>query len=135
MADRQFYALEGSLTPRVVVLTGTVTLGSGGAIAASGVDAEGFSVVKTGSEAGRYTVTLNDAYPKFRGAHVSVRGATDAAYTTANGLWHGLTRNVAVSTTRTLDLQLQRTDTGADAEAIDNAVLDITLVLANTGTA
>jgi len=131
MADRQFRPMQGSLTNRVACLYGQVVLGSTGAI--SSQTSDGFSVAKTGGEVGRYTVTLNDVYNKLLGVSCNVVGATDAAYTTANGVFSGLLRNNAVATAKTFDIQMQRTDTGADAEVEDNLTLLICISVKNSG--
>ena len=50
--------------------------------------------------------------------------AADAAYTAAKATWANV-RNNTVSTTGSFQIQMIRTDTFADAEAEDNAVLHI----------
>lgn len=127
MADRSFYPPKGSLSRNLVTLVGTLVTTTSGTIGSS--DCDGFSIAKTGSEAGRYTVTLGDKYAKLRGVSCAVKGAADAAYTTAKGIWMGLIRNNAVATSKTFDIQFQRTDTGADAELEDAAEVFITIFL------
>lgn len=121
--------MVGSITNGVACLYGQVVLGSGGAISSTTTD--GFTIVKTAAKVGRYTITA-DAYNKLLAINVSVIGATDAAYTATKGLWMGLVRNNNVSTTGTVEIQLQDPATSADAEAIDNASLLIEITLKNS---
>lgn len=135
MASRNLFRDQGSLTQGIVKLYGRVVLGATGAISTTTpAQADGFAIIKTAAEAGRYSVTLNDPYRAVVGVSCIIVGAADAAYTTANGLWNGLIRNKAVSTTRTFDIQFQRTDTGADAEIEDNLTFYIEITLANSTT-
>lgn len=126
MANRYFKDEVKTLESSIVKLYGNMTFGSSGAISAS--TTKGFSVAKTGSETGRYTVTLEDKYNEFKGCHVTVEGPADAAATTADGYWTFI-RNEAVGTTKTFDIQFVRTDTGADANPTSGnlAFLEITL--------
>lgn len=133
MASRNMHRDLGSLTKGVVSLYGRVLLGASGAISTATLPiTQGFTIVKTAAKTGRYTVTLQDRYFSLLGVNVTILGATDAAYTTAKGQWNGLVRNNLVSTSKTLDLQMQRTDTGADAEVEDNLTLFIELKLTLT---
>ena len=114
----------------IVKLFGKVVTSTSGAI--SSQVSKGFTVAKTGSETGRYTVTLSEKYSSLRGCSVALQGAADAAYTTANGLGWFL-RGVDVgASTPLLYIQFYRTDTGADAEVIDAAEFYIELTLKNT---
>jgi hypothetical protein len=130
MANRQFQQFQGSLEKGVVKLFATITTTTSGAIGST--SALGLTVAKVGSEAGRYRLTLDDKYTRLLAVNAIVSGAADAAYTTAAGV-NALVRNVAVSSaTPILDLQLCRTDTGADAEVIDGAVIYVELTLKNS---
>lgn len=130
MASRQFQQFQYSLERGVVKLFATVVTSTSGAIASS--DAMGMAVTKVGSEAGRYKLTLQDAYQRMLSCSVMVSGASDAAYTTAKGI-QAIVRNVAVSgATPALEVQLVRTDTGADAEVEDGATIWIEVTLSNS---
>ncbi len=141
MADRRFYEIGGgrggTLTPGLVKLTGQVLLGASGAIATSAgaIDCEGFTIAKTGGETGRYTLTLEDKYAKFRGGSVSILGADDAAYSNTAGrdyFWRN--DNVtAGGAAKTVDLQFVDGATSADAEVPNNLTLYIELTLVNSG--
>jgi hypothetical protein len=121
MGQRMKFPLAGVFGREWSLAMGTVVLGAGGAIASqTGARDAGFTVVKTGSEAGRYTVTFDELVSDIvlLGAHVI--GAADAAYTnTAGGAGMTFLRNKA-PTTRTVDVQFTRSDTSADAEITDN---------------
>lgn len=130
MADRYFKDHVKTLEGGIVKLFGKVVTSTSGAIGSQ--ESKGFTVTKTGSETGRYTITLDDKYQSLRGMSVALQGAVDAAYTTAAGLgW--FVRGVAVSSSNPLlYIQFYRTDTGADAEVIDAAEFYIELSLKNS---
>jgi hypothetical protein len=124
MANRNFYPSGGSLSREVKKLYGKVTIGASGAISAQ--DCLGFTVAKTAGETGRYTVTLNDKYFAFRGCLVTIEGVADAALTV---LYAGV-RNVAVSTTKTFDIQCVGA-IATDTNPASTNVLHIEITLQN----
>lgn len=130
MANRYFKDHVKTLEGGAVKLFGKVVTSTGGAI--SSQTSKGFTVTKTGSETGRYTITLEDKYSSLLGVSVALQGAADAAYTTANGLgW--FIRGVAVgAATPLFYVQFYRTDTGADAEVINAAEFYLEITLKNT---
>lgn len=130
MANRYFKGDVKTLEGGIVKLFGKVVTTTSGTIGSQ--VSKGFTVTKTGSEAGRYTVTLEDKYTSLRGCSVALQGAADTAYTTAAGLgW--FVRGVDVgAATPLLYIQFYRTDTGADAEVINSAEFYIELTLKNT---
>ncbi len=131
MAARMFSPLVGSLQKGVVFLFGTLILSTSGTIGTANTRKKsGFTVAKTGSEAGRYTVTFDDVYQALLWYDGKITGATDAAYTTAKGLGV-LVRNVNIAA-KTLDIQFVRTDTGADAEIEDSASIYLAFALSNS---
>jgi len=130
VASRMFQQFQGSLERGVVKLFATVTTSTSGTV--SSQDAMGLVVSKVSGKAGRYKLTLADAYQRVLACSAVVIGAADAAYATANGV-QAILRNVAVSgAAPALEVQLCRTDTGADAEVIDAAVILIELTLSNS---
>jgi hypothetical protein len=130
MASHLFQQFQGSLEKGVVKLFCTVVTSTTGAIASS--DMLGGTVAKVGGEAGRYRITLAGAYQRLLGASVIVSGAADAAYTSTAGV-QAIVRNVSINdATPTLDVQLIRTDTAADAEVEDGASIFIELTLSNS---
>lgn len=125
MANRKFYPARGSLSREIVKLYGSVTIGTSGAIDAQ--SAKGFSVTQTDSEAGRYTVALEDAYTAFRGCNVVVEGVDDAALTV---LYAGV-RNVDVSAAaKSFDIQFVGA-VATDTDPASGNVLHIEIVLQN----
>lgn len=114
----------------VVKLFGTLVIGSTGAITSQ--SCKGFSVAKTASETGRYTVTLEDKYNGFLGANVTLEGAADTAFASA-GLAH-FVRNVAVSASvPKLDLQISSAvATPADIDLPSGTKVYIELTLKNS---
>lgn len=134
MASRSFYPLEGTLTPGLVILSGEFTTTTSGTIGTS--DTEGFTVTKTGSEVGRYTVQLGrssslvDKYPKIRGVLTTVIGPDDAAMTDAKGLTC-VVRDDDVASDGTFEVQFCDQDSGADAELQDGAKVLLVFFLKN----
>lgn len=131
MADRNFKDEVRTLESAVVELYGQVTFGSSGAISSQAC--QGFSVAQTAAETGRYTVTLEDSYNSFKGCQVTLEAAADAALTTADGNW-AVVRNVSVGTSGggTFDVQLVRTDTGADADPTSGTVMHLAIKVKNS---
>lgn len=113
----------------VVKLYGTFTTTTSGTIGSS--SCKGFSVAKTATETGRYTVTLGDKWNGLLGVNVAIEGAADAAYTASQGLC-SLLRNVDVSSAKTLDIQFADPATSADAELEDGAKVYIEITLKNS---
>lgn len=129
MAQRDFRKRFLSLDTDVVKLYGQVTFGASGAV--SDQDCRGFSVAKTGSENGRYTVTLEDRYYKFLGCNVVTEIAADTAHTATDGLITAV-RNVDLAS-KTLDIQYIETDgNAADTNPASGYVAYIEITLKNS---
>lgn len=114
---------------RKELLTGVVVLGASGAIS-SGATQDGWTVAKTASETGRYTVTLGKKYSTIEYGHVVVEGAADAAPVAAKGQV-AMLRNVSASG-KTLDFQLLTPSLAAgaavDVNAEDSTTLRIIII-------
>lgn len=121
-----FYKPQGSLNVNVVELFGNFTIGSSGAVSAS--SAKGFSVAKTGSETGRYTITLVDQYNYFLGAQVTVALAADAA-AGSDGFIPSV-RNVDMAS-KTFDIQISDA-AGADTNPASGFVIYVAVKLQNS---
>jgi hypothetical protein len=119
MANRTFSPHEGALEKRVVDLFGTVTIGSSGAVSASG--GAGIHRITKESAAGQYTVVLQDSYNALLWADVSLVDDTDSN-----------PASVAVGTTPKIVIQGYAFDDGADANFADGAKLLIKLTLRNS---
>ena len=132
MANRMFREEFYSLTSNDVKLFGSVVIGSTGAI--SSQSNLGFSVAKTATETGRYTVTLEDSYNALLNCSVISLVATDAAVGATNGFIPVL-RNVSVAdSTPTFDIQF--TDAaGADADPASGYQFYIEITLRNSSVA
>lgn len=128
MANRSYKQFQHTLENGIVKMFGKVTTSTLGAVGSS--DCKGFSVAKTGSESGRYTVTLEDKFNGLRGASVIVEGAADAVYTDAKSVTPIL-RNVDVANS-TLDIQFIDPTDNSDAELDDAAAFYIELTLKNS---
>jgi hypothetical protein len=121
-------------TKRHVILTGILTMGASGAI--SSQDCDGFSVAQTGSEDGRFTITLADKYLQLRYGHAIVELPADTAATQAKALVAAV-RTVDVApaygTDPTILLQFTIVPTaaaaGADVDVQDSSVVRILLVM------
>lgn len=114
----------------MVMHSGRVVLGASGAV--SSTDCEGFTVVKTATKTGRYTVQLTDALGraitalKLRNCVATVIGPDDSALTTTKGVV-GVIRADTVATNGQFYLQFVQTNAGnADTEVQDSASFDIT---------
>jgi hypothetical protein len=123
MSNRSFFPLRGSLNREIVKLYGTITTTTSGAIGSQ--TGKGFSAARTA--AGRYVVTLQDAYTSLVSASVSVQGGATAAYTAGKG--QNLLLRSVTPTTKALTLQLTRPDTQADADPEDGALLYVEITL------
>jgi hypothetical protein len=129
MANRMYRPLVGSLTPGVVALTGSFTIGASGAVASS--SCLGFSVAKTASETGRYTITLQDTYNAFLGCQVTVEVAADTAIGATTG-FISTVRNVSVAdSTPAFDIQLSDA-AGADANPASGYIVYVVVLLKNS---
>jgi hypothetical protein len=130
MANRLYKQFQGTLEAGVVMLYGSVVTSTSGTIASK--TGKGFTITKTASETGRYTITLADKYTSLLSVRVSVVGAADAAYTGSKGLMSFL-RNVDVSSAGTFDVQFTTVvATPADAELPDAASFLIEVTLKNS---
>lgn len=128
MADRNFKRDVGTLDSGMVILHGTATFGAAGAIASQ--SCRGFSLATTGSEAGRYTVTLEDKYNELLNCMVSITGEDDTAFG-AVGLFAAL-RNVDMDA-KTFYIQLIELDGNlADTDPRSGDVMRVTIVLKNS---
>lgn len=103
---------------RIVTTTsGTISTTSSDQAADSGV-----TVVKTGSETGRYTFTLPTPHRKLLMVTANLIGAADAAYGAVTLGLMTIVRNDAISTAGTFDVQFIGSNAGwADAEIADGA--------------
>lgn len=129
MANRRFKQFQGSLESGLVKLFGKATFGSSGAVSSS--TCQGFSIAKTGSETGRYTVTLNDKYSELKGCHVTLVGPADAALTDASGVISSI-RNDAVSSSKTFDIQFSSNVNLADADPSSGNKMYLEITLKNS---
>lgn len=80
----------------------------------------GGTIAKTGSETGRYTITLGRATTALAGVMVTLVGPDDAALTDGKGTqW--CVRDDDLSSDGTIEVQFFDSDTGGDAEVQDGA--------------
>lgn len=133
--QRNFYQECQSLRRGRVTLFGKVVLGAGGAISTN-VDrrSAGFTVTKTATKTGRYTLTFDDVGYHFLGMSVNIVGPDDAAMTDAKGVFLGVVRDDDLATDGTIEFQMQDADSMADAEVQDSATLYIVVNLSRLPT-
>lgn len=131
MANRTFSKDASTLEKGVVKLFGHVVTTTSGTVGSS--SCKGFSIAKTATETGRYTVTLDDYYFGLLACGVAVVGSADTVYTSAKGLTSFL-RNVAIdSSHKTFDVQFcDRQTAPADAELESAAEFYIEITLKNS---
>lgn len=120
MSERVFFPGHGNSLPGRVTMRGKLVTTTGGTIDTTKSEFEGFTVVKTGTKTGRYTITLHRAYKRLGGMAVTIIGTDDAAATGTNGWIYQLRKNT-ISTDGAFFLQFKRSDTNADAELEDAA--------------
>lgn len=90
------------------------------------------TVVKTGSETGRYTFTLPTTHRKLLAVKATITGPTDAAYGAATVGLPAFVRNDLVSTLGTFDIQFVAGDTNwADANVADAAGFMVEVTVAD----
>ncbi len=130
MANRLMKQFSMTLEAGVVKLYGEVTTTTSGTVGSQ--SCKGFSIAKTGSEVGRYTVTLADKYMKLLDVNVCVVGAADAAYTAAKGLVSFIRNDSIASNGVTFNVQFVDPATSADAELADAAKFKIEITLKNS---
>ena len=133
MANRYLKDQVRTLEGGPVKLFGHVVTSTSGAIDTSSTSCKGFSVAKTGSETGRYTITLEDNYNALLGVSVAVVGADDTAYTASKGLpW--FLRNVDVGDSFDIQFAVQDSadESMDDAELEDGAEFYIEITLKNS---
>lgn len=121
-------SVEAPVNERLVILAGIVTLGAGGAI--SSQDCVGFTVAKTGSEVGRYTVTLLNKFLKLMYGHGVLEISADAAPVQDKGSECYLRGVDAAAKVAYLQFAVSPTAAaaGADKEVEDSAKIRIMLV-------
>ena len=86
----------------------------------------GGTIAKTGSETGRYTITLGRSVTALAGAVVTLVGPDDAAMTDAKGMDWCL-RDDDLATDGTIELQWLDADSAADADVQDAARFTVLL--------
>ncbi len=116
------------------ILSGIVTTTTSGTVGSQ--DCDGFTVTKTATETGRYTITLAEKYQTIEYAHGVVQLSADTAAVQAKGVACTLRGVDAAGKVAFMQFTIVPTDAaaGADAEVEDGAVLRFVVVV-NTGQA
>lgn len=130
MANRTFREIQGSLTAKLVFLTGILKLGAAGAVGTSVPAGRGFQVVHSG--AGLYTVTLEDTYNELVACDVTLMDGAALTGAKANGAFLVKASNTVESAGKTFTVQTYRSDTLANAVPADNAELRFRICLKNS---
>lgn len=129
-------ALQIGASQPVDIFAFTLAIGAAGAIDDTGTFSTnrsmvGVTVVKTATKTGRYTVTLPRNYRHLLYKGASFTGVDDAALPTTTGL--GVVfRDVDIGAGAqdgTIEVQLFRTDTNADAEAASGSLVSVVLMV------
>ena len=108
---------KGTVTNGVVSLFGKFT-SSGGT--AGSVSCDGFTIAKTTTSTGRYTVTLDGAVTELLSAQATIIGAATAAYTNTAGC-ETIVRSDDVAGAGTFVLQFVSGTDHADADIVDGS--------------
>jgi hypothetical protein len=132
MASTNLQHFAGSKTNGAVALFGTMTTSTSGTVSTSSV--EGFTITKTATKTGRYTITLGQNYNKLLFANAVIVGPDDTAMTDAKGTQFVIRDNDvgAGANDGTFELQFIDSDSGADAELQDAAIIMITIWVKNS---
>jgi len=135
MANRYWKDEVMTLEKEIRQIHGIIVFGAAGAITTQ--DLKGFTVAKTATETGRYTITMGstsnpDTYYEFKNLQAIVQGPTDAALTATDG-YIPVLRNVDVSSDGFQTVDLQLTDyAGADKNATSGNKLYVTITVKNS---
>lgn len=128
---RLLHPFRGTVTHGVVKLYGTMTTSTSGTISTSSCD--GFTITKTGSETGRYTIQLGSSTGQLTcaellGCAVQIVGPDDNAYTDAKGIGVIL-RDNDIASDGTFEIQFMKNTDNADVELMDAAKILIEITL------
>jgi hypothetical protein len=109
-----------------------ITLGTSGAVtAASTTMAPGVTITKTGSETGRYTITMAQNYSKLLNVIVALVGADDAAWGAVSVGLHHFLRDIDVGSGAndgTFELQFVDASTNfADTELPNGTLIRLSI--------
>lgn len=108
----------------------TTTSGAVDATASDQTADSGVTVGKTGSETGRYTITLPVPHRKLLGIIPTLIGADDAAYGAVTVGLMAIARDDDIATDGTVEVQFIGTNAGwADAEVANGASIMLTIVV------
>lgn len=112
-------SLMKAARPKNVLIGGSFTIGASGAVSAQdGARLSGGTVTQTGSEDGRYLVTLDRAYQRVRPLSPLMIGPDDSAFPADSGS----DPQARLLTTSSFSIQFKRTDTQADADPASGTV-------------
>lgn len=129
MASRMFHQGAQALDIDLVNLYASATIGASGAVSSSTAGTNGIATIARTS-AGKYTITLQDAYVGFRWADVKVLAGTLGDPNTAGILATLFSQDVASA--KTVVFQFQNVTDGAAADPANGAVLYFNIVLKNS---
>lgn len=111
-------------------LYGKVVTGTSGAIVSQ--ECDGFTLVKTASKTGRYTVNLSKKYLALRQCNVTIQGQDDTAYTISKSLDFFIRQVDVNKDIPIFYIQFVYTrDPQIDRELEDNAQIYIEIILKN----
>jgi hypothetical protein len=128
MANRRFNQFQYSLEFSVVNLFGKTAIGSTGASTISVANSKGIaSIARTA--AGKYLITLNDAYNKFLGINVVINNAAGISASPDVGILTTGT-NVSTSTGGTIIMQLSAA--GSAVELVSGDTMYLHIILGNS---
>lgn len=124
--NRVKFRFGGSQSRMKDIISGSITLGSSGAIASVSGDlpltttAGAFGVIKTASKTGRYSLKLDKKYKSLRVLGVDIFGPNDTAFGNTNANAAGV-RNAALDG---FDIQLMLASSGADTDGASGYRID-----------
>lgn len=124
MASNTTRPMEGTQTPRLIVLTGRFVTGVNGALSGTQT-CKGFTIGAR-SAAGRYPITFQVKLKELHLTKAAVQIAGTAAYAALKSTGECIIRDFN-GAAGTATLQFLRSDTFADADVQDNAAVGIVI--------
>lgn len=135
MADRMFRPPPQTLETDPIILWGNMTVGASGAVSSSTAgNGRGISTIVRNS-AGKYTLTLSDAYPSFLYADAKVLNSTLSDPNTVGILSTVFSQAVSTIATPTVVIQFFDVATGAAADPANGAVVYFEIKVKNSSVA
>jgi hypothetical protein len=136
MSERIMNGTPQTIDRGVVHLYGRFTTTTSGTLSTTAITSAaqaGFTLTKTATKTGRYTVTLHKNYPAVLWADAKLIGADDTAFTDAKGVIVGLRDfdSGEGAGDGTFEIQFTKNTDRSDAEVQDGAIILVKIEVRN----